>query len=849
MATGGLIPQERVQYVTFYNTTGVIEKDKNIYFVPRFSKTGARAGNLLVSEWRNAFNSVCPPASYYTDIEIATWSPQDRTLRVKGNIDDFRVVTGIGACLNYVLLRRRIKYNNYFTDNFYAFFITDAKQIGGSSIELTVEPDYFTNVFYLHNNHVLNASDIENDYEPFNEKLKNCYVNRQHYNRVKYEPTPVYKTGITNISLTQGSSPLSPIPEEIIYTALEGEELTNASFIFNATQGTGSVSSSIRNNVLYAVGTGIPEGTTLEGTLEWTVQVGVTYDTLVPDNIKVFLNQEESFRYKYQFRDMKQPLSELDSAPANFTKEELEQIETENDYDNLSQDLRKKIMLSCIAYQVVELKSNEVTADLYIRFDNTSSWANIGKRMGGNEIEGYSKPNFTLFKPIMSIPLLFDKYKSKLELYDFYVEYTTLASVTHSQNIGKNGLLWTVNHNSIADYVYSAYLVSDVLYPDSNISIDFANKRVNFDAYFDEGSIGSTPVIQGLLTKMDGTNSGIYEQFLGTSASADRYIFDLVDTVLCFSMNNIAKKIININIVEELPDLKNNYYDLVLESEPYSFYSLSLLSYELTFNRNRYYTGLTNQLNVMYIPQYNGGLKLTLAPIYEVEGYQTIYYNEGLVTTITELFPLVSDSYTSYYYQNMSQMKNQFAVADYQWGSDFAQKFFVTSPNAVGITASKRGGWGALAETGNQVMGWVDDAIDLYQQKHVTEMNQQSKLADVGRKPDVVNQAGSEVYTDLITKEYKMYFNHYTIDELSYNSIAKMLERVGYQINLYDSIHAIDRVGWNFVKLNNFDFSGKMTMAEENAIKNIFMNGVTLLHDKTYLTSGHNYETILEGGN
>ena len=38
MATGGTIPSSKTQTVTFFNTTGVIEKDKNIYlaFTRRF---------------------------------------------------------------------------------------------------------------------------------------------------------------------------------------------------------------------------------------------------------------------------------------------------------------------------------------------------------------------------------------------------------------------------------------------------------------------------------------------------------------------------------------------------------------------------------------------------------------------------------------------------------------------------------------------------------------------------------------------------------------------------------------------------------------------------------------------
>ena len=41
---------------------------------------------------------------------------------------------------------------------------------------------------------------------------------------------------------------------------------------------------------------------------------------------------------------------------------------------------------------------------------------------------------------------------------------------------------------------------------------------------------------------------------------------------------------------------------------------------------------------------------------------------------------------------------------------------------------------------------WIDDAIDYAQDKHVIEMNQKAKLADMGAKPDSLKQAGSDIF-------------------------------------------------------------------------------------------------------
>ena len=79
----------------------------------------------------------------------------------------------------------------------------------------------------------------------------------------------------------------------------------------------------------------------------------------------------------------------------------------------------------------------------------------------------------------------------------------------------------------------------------------------------------------------------------------------------------------------------------------------------------------------------------------------------------------------------------------------------------VGYSAGKGGmsgggagaGFSALLETGNQFMQMADEAIDWKQSTKVIEMNQKAKLADMGAKPDVVKQAGSDIFYDLETRE------------------------------------------------------------------------------------------------
>ena len=171
---GGTIPTEITQTVSFYNTEGIIEKHKNNYFVPFITKDGNKTVRDIFLEKLNA--KVIPPVAY-KDVVISSWSPEDKNLVVKGNVDDFRVITEEGEALNYFIITRTV--NN--VTHYYAFFINDVQQVGGASVNISYEPDHFTNVFFLHNKDVP-AEDIT--YDPFNNKLKNCYIERQHYDRI-----------------------------------------------------------------------------------------------------------------------------------------------------------------------------------------------------------------------------------------------------------------------------------------------------------------------------------------------------------------------------------------------------------------------------------------------------------------------------------------------------------------------------------------------------------------------------------------------------------------------------------------------------------------------------------------
>ena len=901
MATGGTIPSNRTQSVTFYNTTGVIEREKNMYYVPRFNKVGAQAGQQVRQVWLNAFTQVCPPSSDYESINISSWSPQDRVLKIQGNVDDFRLVTDEGDCLNYFIITRSISKTSGETTttqiHYYGFFITGVRQSGGSTIEITCEPDDFTNVFYLHNKYVLTNIDYFS-YEPFNEKMKNCYVNRQHYNRIKNPRVNRDYRSYFDIISGYSSSGFSTFLSSCFAKSIEikafenGVEVSKGTFYVTDHPSTTSLSltqlttvstnvvnlptKDSNNQVIRYKLYNLTDETSFDGVTILLFQHRYPYDTYYydTDHQSIFLNQEETFKYKYQYRDLKYPISDYSyNVPCNFTDTEMSNISRQSNFDNLSTALKTKIILSCIMFLVVETKSMEKIGDC----NNVISgeYTNYMKyHYGGELVSGVELPNIRVAFPELVIPQVFKKYEAKIKtLATFYARLEEGDYIAEPILTNANYYLLQIQETAMTTHFYSMYYVRDIGMSD-NISVRFTGDkgiliRLDYPYSFpyDHNVIDligvETPHIIPLAIKAENVSNydgitAVWSYNPDTQAhSMYRTVFDTDHYAFGLSFNTTTQKknIMKLHDTFANKNLILNYEDPVLEAEPYSFFSISTLgSIELPLYKNRYYNSLVEgsqkyyQFDIYYYLSINGAVKVSYIPSYTVEGIETKYFNEGLVFTVASSIPMSSNSYDEYYYQNKAQMKNQFAVMDYNYITDITQKEFLTAPNEVGKMAFKAGGAGAIVGIANETIGLLNDTIDYSQSRAVLEANQQAKLADMGARPDTLKQVGSDVIYDIKSEEMFVYLNHYTIDKISHDSICKLLERIGYQVNLYDSLNVKDRVGWNFIKLNSFDWSPDVNImtSQEETIKQIFKAGVTLLHDKTYLTSGHNFETILE---
>ena len=885
MATGGTIPTKIEQSVSFYNTTSIIEQSKNMYYVPRFSKlAGLTAGTKVCSAWLSAFEGVCPPSSNYKDINIATWNPKDRSLVVKGNIDDFRVVTEVGACLNYFIITRKVYSSELvYKTYYYAFFILDVKQEGGASVRITAVADDFTNVFYLHNEHALTAPEIAIDYEPFNLAMKNCFVERQHYNRVT-----TIQEHITTMELIvtfEGTAP-SVAEGEIVHLTFEtSPQTTEVSGKIKTYQWLSD--SELRFTLEDLSGTpviGEPENfsTMTIGSLDYSFDydpddidyITQTINHTERTNLNLFMNPQEDFPYRYQFRDLKFPIS-YQSEVTNFTKAEMSQIKNASSLSSLSSALKMKIARACLCWLVVETKGLEMVAPLYVKnVDGGTTYTNKYHLETGNMASANIwKPNLTIAFPFYLIPKQLKEIGRPVWVDLKAEEYPSFAVIGFPSTLDK--VLKVLNSNAVADYILSASVVRDINIPDSTF-INVSNTNSTVTLTLSLKGIGSllppssnndmnvslyTGVyLGGLKTKVDTDDNAHVEVVYDGDTS--RQALREVNAVAGIIVSNYPDKQMNFVIEEkDIPNLKSYYFDSYLEQKPYEFYSLSVLSsYELIFEKSRYYE--SNNVKVTRYLSFNEAIKEGFVPSYTVENCETEYFNEGLVYTVDSSVPLVSDSYYSYYNQNKAQMKNQYAVNDISTATQLGKIFATTPysatgkaltgalkglPDPTGISEGVGAGVGAINAYTEGFTSMIGAEVDWLGNKKTIDATQKAKLADVGSMPDSVKQAGSNVFYDCGTRELGAFFNHYTIDELSKNSICKYLERVGYLVNIYSSMNINNRVGWNYVKLISFDFaSSKITTAQEVSIRRIFTQGVTLLHDKSFLTSGHNYETILE---
>lgn len=907
MGTGGILPKTITQTVSLYNTTGVIEKEKGIYFCPLITVTALNQNALVCNTWKTEFHSECTTDSNYENIDISIWNPKDRVLTIKGNADDFRCNYQNGSALNYLILSRTKTYEDESTETvYYAFFINSASQVGNGSVRLELTQDHFTDVFFLQNERPLkDFKDAKGYVDVFNDMLKQNYVLRQHYDRVE----KVYVRQTVN-----DGEDLDPIEYEVIEVdsqyfkvSMEYEfelpedatDLTitsiNAVIYDVSDSGVDNVYYTINGNILEVIVEGqihdyhdqqlIDEhNAQFELEFYYSYKTDVYTGNVKETNLDVFSLTEEQFKYKRQTKDYKEYINYGDP----FTEEEKEEIENTEEFEDLPETLQIKVLKDSLAFVHTTINNYTICDAQYgfNIFDFSVIYNKLSNINKFNSVEvGRPQPTIangilTFVTPVSCPRDLCKKYWNKLTpIINFPIYYDNGKRIVQSTIQGAYSVIYHMNPNefTLSDSALSNYTLNATLTKESSLieNIEFVkegnNMTMHINAILNWNNISYNLPRLVVLPEMKGLSPEDQSNFISAMIVNEvKYKINNESTTTesVYFTNLTQGHNFVFGIVEEYEPIEftldlsepvkadsyvmNNYYEPLLSFSPYSFYSVSYLGrIETVLNKLNYYQNTTIDCELNVLP--TNVTKYGFYPTYEINGKKIKYYTESLEQTITSELSVANSQLTSYLMQNKAQMKNQYAVNNIQGASNLFGSVLDTGASVLtggllgkiatspeyGEMISLRGGIGGGA-------GIISSAINWGISQATTDITQKAKLADVGNMPDNVKQVGTDIILDTNNNELGLYLNHYSIDKLSYDSISKYLERFGYLVNIYSDLHVNTRVGWNYLQLISFDYHHALSVEQEESIRQIMQNGVTLLHRPHVLESGHNYEVMLE---
>lgn len=302
-----------------------------------------------------------------------------------------------------------------------------------------------------------------------------------------------------------------------------------------------------------------------------------------------------------------------------------------------------------------------------------------------------------------------------------------------------------------------------------------------------------------------------------------------------------------------ITDIDRDYYEPVLNVEPYNYWSLSFLTTELTLQTKKMVfndvinvvqdtANITYKIPLKYNQVVNASFMFGLIPSYKV-AIEERFYSDALMYVSSNGLTVRNNSYYEFAYQNKAELKAQNYLANLR-GNYGVLKSFLNN-----ITPSQASPVGVAMSMSNLFKDVMTAELDRDYQIQQARQLINAQLAGAGAKADSYASTGTDLPFDLNNDEYIIYLNHYSIDDISYNSNAKMLERFGYKVDRYDDIHYNDRVGWNYVRLGEFDIvesDYSLNEEQESAIRDVFKNGVTLMHDiEVFIEESHNYEVGL----
>lgn len=833
------------QSYTLIKLNGLMNKDDNIYFVPLFRTYGITKiiDKPLSEAFYYCFIRETKQDTNYININISQWAPEDRTITIEGTVDMFRKGGSITESpFDYILIRRKV--NNQ--SRYYGYFIDSVSQEGRNTVKLNLTSDDFSNCFYFSKtNEKLTETGFNNNYSPFNHDLTNVYVNRQHYDRVKlmedsegnYIATPTNKDIFFNTEeefkyryLTKTLH--TPIiieqsEDNCFFSENELDTIKSSASFFHLAKNNLPLAKRVLKTCLAFAKIIAKENIT----------TGFKYATVRPASSYYYNNSYLGY-YSYNMSSSL-PIYYIPfiNIPPIFSH--LYDIETYT-----------KIIVKSL---FIQGSTTGTLPDIDITNSAKDFLKCVGEYGYGEYIES--------IQIVKNIPF-FSGIEYNVSFSDTTINAKLIVSISFNTNpiefIHKqNGDLSETNNfdfatNSLPRGINFVTLCGGPLVFNREEKNPYYNsyekiKNYGTDILYDN-STKKTSIFNNQNEVKD-TTKKFYASYNIMGA------FVLSSPTATYVEGKLSPKTLNNLLYKcQLPlDNKDSFFDLCLEKEGYNSYTISLygvyetpLSFFRMFEDNK--IDITYNINFSYIDSSNAITKLGVIPEYE----DIYYYNEAIVVSLSDTLPISSSSYFSFLNENRSSMKAQYAVTErnanintiLSWTTGMADQTvsgFSKGFSQAGLLGGSVGG-GAGGFSG--LMKGINSIVKGATAKENLKLQQNAKLADMGAKPDTIKQAGSDLLYDMKIGELGFYLNRYEIDKTSYNSICRYLERYGYLVNIYDNINATNRIYWNYVKLEDFDFDSQFYLSLEQKIniKRIFQEGVTLSH--TAYSSQYEYHNI-----
>ena len=854
---------------TFLNTDSIIERENNLYYMPHSLISGDSGyENVVCFAYKNTLLSICNSLDGYRDIILSRWSPQDRELIIKGDVYNFRRENNNSTPLNYMLVKRdELDENgNIINSYFLGYFIERAIQKGINSVSLSLSVDDFTNVFFLMNTNVLTSLDDYSYADKIQKGLINTWVEREHIDRI-------FKTATDSYALKTNDDVFVNNDEKYNYRYQIKDYTYPLSF------NSGNI-------------------------VQFSKEEMQTIDSYLEDE---FFDIEESLRNKivssclcWCLVKCKNPIT-LPICYIQSTNTEQRWVFSEspkkglvNSKTNIADSMQTLLIPGIVIRKEFEKFSSVLENIVFDYYCNKLYGAGQGNNF--NLQSDFLVGGGSDMKPVIN---------------NIGLTYFTDNENKNALLLDLKKFTSALSNNAWADYILSATIIRDLNVP---YVINYVNDRIRIRfvgglfstlrltipggdtsstrlikqySYYYKRFISNMPLPSGIwggfipsnLASLSDVIGGNVYNLKNVGASINRldgstFIIDnnadstysedkLNDTSFYFVMMVSSIDDLKTSIYFKQDTLTKNYcktnlYEPILENNPYSFYSISYVGgLEYPFDKEKYKNetsglGSGYRVPLKYVCSNNDSLKIGIIPYYNNGGITYLATNDSFLISLTSQIPLPSDSYQSYYYQNLAQMKNQYAVNNYSHGVDLGNKLL--NEAHANIVASYFGSGGNQMATLGQGVKEISSAttmgVDWAKSNKVIEMNQKAMLSGAGIKPDTIKQAGTDVYYDLSTGDFGYMLNHYSIDNLSRDSICRQLERFGYYIDKYYNLDLFSRIGYNFIKLKHFNYNRDyvdVSDSQMKSINDIMKEGITIIHNhRTLINDERNYEILLD---